>query len=113
MSTTDDNNNKDKNNIDTAQHEEKLVNEINTLKTKLGTYQQLSEDPKDIACSACPSQKLAYEICMQKWYNDVFLKGNAGTQLPCQPEYEVYNKCVLEHLREKKLEHLLQFEFKE
>ena len=78
-----------------SEQETKLVNEINTLKNKLGTYQQISEDPKEIACSACPPQKLAYEICMQKWYNGVFLKGQAGTELPCQSEYEVYNKCVM------------------
>lgn len=118
----------------TSDHEEKLLNEINTLKHKLGTYQQISDDPKDIACSACPSQKLEYEICMQKWYNNTFLKGKAGTTLPCQPEYDVYNKCVLvclyfykslgsisdyfrfcvqKHLKSKDLEHLLSFEFKE
>lgn len=79
----------------TSKHEEKLVDEINTLKNKLGSYQQISEDPKDIACSACPQQKLEYEICMQKWYNNVFLKGNAGTKLPCEKEYNVYNQCVL------------------
>eukprot|EP01084_Bolivina_argentea_P309907 536099_1 len=97
----------------TSEHEEKLVNEINTLKTQLEPYQQISENPKDIACSACPPEKLEYEICMQTWYNNVFLKGKAGTELPCQPQYELYNKCVMEHLRSKKLEHLLDFEFKE
>lgn len=74
--------------------EQKLRSELDSLQSKLGDYQKVTEDPKDIACSACPPQKLAYEICMQKWYNGVFLKGNAGTTLPCAPEYKVYNKCV-------------------
>ena len=98
---------------DTSGHEEKLRNELNSLKHKLGTYQQISDNPKDIACSACPSQKLEYEICMQRWYNGTFLKGEAGTELPCQPQYAVYSKCVREHLKSKDLEHLLDFEFKE
>lgn len=73
---------------------DQLIQKISFLKDKLGSYQQVSDDANEIACSACPSLKLSYEICMQKWYNNQFLAGQA-TNLPCEVEYKVYNACVM------------------
>ena len=93
--------------------QEKMISDLSALKNELESHGSVSDNPEQMSCSVCPSLKLKYEICMQKWYNQVFLKQKHDPKksLPCQPEYQQYNKCVMQDLKQKKLEYLLDIDF--
>lgn len=93
--------------------QEKMISEISALKNELESRGSVSDNPEQMSCSVCPSLKLKYEICMQKWYNQEFLtkKHDPNQSLPCEQEYGQYNKCVMQDLKKKKLEYLLDIDF--
>mmetsp|Transcript_40970 Transcript_40970/g.50452 ORF Transcript_40970/g.50452 Transcript_40970/m.50452 type:complete len:111 (+) Transcript_40970:460-792(+) len=93
------------------EQEQKLVQGIESLTNKLSQEQGKQSNPNDVACSACPEQKLIYEICMQKWYNNIFLKGKSDGTLPCENEYNIYQKCVQPNLEKLGLKHLVDYKF--
>jgi TRIAP1/MDM35 family protein len=45
--------------------------------------------------SACTPLKQKYDDCFNRWYSEHFLKGDFGTENPCQDLFEEYKACVL------------------
>ena len=96
MSEDKDDNNSSKNLkiFELEEEERKLVQGLESITEKLASEQGKQSTPQQVACSACPQEKLTYEICMQKWMNNEFFKGKSNNELPCVKEYEIYQKCV-------------------
>ncbi|KYQ93163.1 hypothetical protein DLAC_05796 [Tieghemostelium lacteum] len=58
--------------------------------------------------SLCKELKERHDACFNKWYANVFLKGN--TELECQDEWEEYQVCVKDKLKIWNLVHVVNKE---
>jgi len=74
------------------------------LKKPVVVESRSSSSASDVVnvASCCPSSKLKYETCFQKWYTEEFLRNSR--KLGCVVEWGDYQKCVQKCIKDRNLE---------